>query len=413
MRPPIPIASSDLFVDDLRGEISQLRRVLSFWLTAALVSSGIVGVGILCSGVVVGAELHKSGFVVGGLLAVLCLIQFAALQEAWGTIVLLLSLLEFDDAISREDILKKLTDFMQKHTSAKRAKSAVVPENIDFDEATLEAMEGLPVRLLGAVTSALQAGPAAVSVASAVCAMIIFLLHDVPDQVAALPIAFASLAILGSMCGFHVRIRAATVIRKIAYQQMDFDSAKQSPGVAGRLHHAHQFSPCPGLDLPLRATLLELYVNMLRRKLAATAQGCQQLGSFHPAQDMKPRAAAGAEACARRASAVGRWRATHQSEPAMPTAIWQSQLKSGSAHCDLAVAAGAGEEEGQEEEKKEEEEEEQEEAGMAGLELGVLHGERVGGFLRVLLVGSLGPHRMAPHGFVNIILLHSTSGTGP
>lgn len=273
MRPPIPLVSSHLFVDDLRGEVSQLWRIFSFWLTAALISCGIVGVGILCSGIAVGAELHKSGFVVGGVLAVLCLLHFAALQEAWGTVALLLSLLEFDDAISREDILKKLTDYMQKHTSAKRAKSAVVPENVDFDEATLQAMEVLPVKLLGVVTSALQVGPAAVSVASAVCAVIIFLLRDVPDQVAALPVAFASLAILGGMCGFYVRIRAAVLIRKIACQQMDFNSTNQSPGVSGPLHHTHQFSPCPGFDLPLRATLLELYMNMLRRKLASTAQG--------------------------------------------------------------------------------------------------------------------------------------------
>ena len=145
MRPPIPLVSSHLFVGDLRGEISQLWRIFSFWLTAALVSCGIVGVAILCSGIAVGAELHKSGFVLGGVLAVLCLLHFAALQEAWGTVALLLSLLEFDDATSREDILKKLTDYMQKHTSAKRTKAAVVPDSCDFDAATMQAMAGLPV----------------------------------------------------------------------------------------------------------------------------------------------------------------------------------------------------------------------------------------------------------------------------
>ena len=294
MRPPIPLVSSHLFVDDLRGEVSQLRGILSFWLTAALISCGIVGVGMLCSGIAVGAELHKSGFVVGGVLAVLCLLQFAALQGAWGTVALLLSLLEFDEEISREDILKMLTAYMQKHTSAKRAKFAVVPENVDFDGTTLQAMEGLPVKLLGVVTSALQVGPAAVSVASAACAIVIFLLHDVPDQVTALPVAFASLAILGSICGFYVRIRAAILIRKFACQQMDFTSKKQSPAVSGPFHHVHQFSERPGV--PLSATLLELYTNMLRRKLASTAQGCQRLGFFHSVQNMKPSAAAAAEA---------------------------------------------------------------------------------------------------------------------
>lgn len=259
MKPPLSFASSNVYADQLRAEVSHLRRVLSSWLIAALICSALAGIGILLSGIIVGAELHKSGYIVGGILALLCLLMFGALQEAWGVVGILLSLLEFDDAISREDILKKLTNYMQKHTSAKR--TSVIPENSDFDAATLHTMEGLPVKLLEVLTRALQAVPAAVSIASVVCAVVIFLYQDVPDQVSALPIVFASLATCGAVCGCFVRAHAAVAIDRIAFEEMDFD--KSSADEDHRLHDT----------APLRATLLELYMNMLRRKLASTLKG--------------------------------------------------------------------------------------------------------------------------------------------
>jgi len=68
--------------------------------------------------------------------------------------------------------------------------------------------------------------------------------------------------------------------------------------------------------------------------------------------------AAEARQCPLRSGARG-------SSPAVPTALWSWQMKSGSAHCDPELAdevrqcplrSGAGEEEKKEEEKKEEEE---------------------------------------------------------
>ena len=287
MKPPLSCVSSHVFVDQLRAEVSELRGILSCWLTAALVSSGLAGIGVLSSGIIVGAELHKSGYIVGGILAVLGLLLFAAIQETWSVVCILLGLLEFDDAISREDILNRLTNYMQKHTSAKRAKSAVIPENSDFDEATLRAMEGLPAKLLSLVTRALQAGPAAVSIASALCAVLILHFSSVPDEVSALPIAFASLAIGGGICGLYVRLRASALIHKIAFQKMEFDGNRQRTGSeneADRFRHGSEvdhfsstsFSQPPQ---PLNATLLELYMNMLRRKLASTSRGGKLLAS--------------------------------------------------------------------------------------------------------------------------------------
>ena len=268
MKPPVSFVGSHLFLDRLRAEVSQLRRALSCWLSAALISSGLAGVGILCSGIVIGAELHKSGYIVGGILAVLCLLLFACLQEAWSVVCVLLGLLELDDAISREDILKKLTSYMHKHAPAKRATSTVIPENPDFDEAMQQAMKGLPAKLLKALSRALQQGPIFVALVASISAVTIFLLHDVPDQVSALPITFASLVMLGAICGFVVRMRAASVIHKIAFQQVDFDNQK-SLDTLNLVDH----TDCPAGTSPLRATLLEVHMNMLRRKLASTAKG--------------------------------------------------------------------------------------------------------------------------------------------
>lgn len=268
MKPPVSFVGSHLFLDRLRAEVSQLRRALSCWLSAALISSGLAGVGILSSGIVIGAELHKSGYIVGGVLAVLCLLLFACLQEAWSVVCVLLGLLELDDAISREDIMKKLTAYMHKHATAKRSNisTSVIPENPDFDEAMQQAMKGLPAKLLNALSRALQQALFVALVAS-ISAVTIFLL-DVPDQVSALPITFASLVMLGAICGFVVRMRAASVIHKIAFQQVDFDNQK-SLDTLNLVDH----TDCPAGTSPLRATLLEVHMNMLRRKLASTAKG--------------------------------------------------------------------------------------------------------------------------------------------
>ena len=278
MKPPVSFVGSHLFLDRLRAEVSQLRRALSCWLSAALISSGLAGVGILSSGIVIGAELHKSGYIVGGVLAVLCLLLFACLQEAWSVVCVLLGLLELDDAISREDIMKKLTAYMHKHATAKRSNisTTVIPENSDypdFDEAMQQAMKGLPAKFLNALSRALQQALFVALVAS-ISAVTIFLL-DVPflslrikNQISALPITFASLVMLGAICGFVVRMRAASVIHKIAFQQVDFDNQK-SLDTLNLVDH----TDCPAGTSPLRATLLEVHMNMLRRKLASTAKG--------------------------------------------------------------------------------------------------------------------------------------------
>ena len=148
---------------------------------------------------------------------------------------------------------------MHKHAKAKRATSTVIPENPDFDEAMQQAIKGLPAKLLNALSRALQQGPIFVALVASISAVTIFLLHDVPDQVSALPITFASLVMLGAICGFVVRMRAANVIHKIAFQQVDFDQKSDTLNLVDRTS--------------LRATLLEVHMNMLRRKLASTAKG--------------------------------------------------------------------------------------------------------------------------------------------
>lgn len=243
MKPPISFASSHLFARKLRAEVSRLRGVLSSWLTAALISSGLSGVGILVSGIIAGALLHKSAYIVGGVLAVLCLILFAAVQEAWAAIGLWLGLLEFDDLrSSREEVLKHLNNCVHKR------KPAVLPSNADFDDVILHAMKGLPSRLVTILAKSLQAGPAIAALLSVICAVYIFM-SDIPDLISTLPIILASLAASGAIGGIAVQMRARVILRNIAVQEIELT------------------------DCHSGATLLELHMNMLRRKLASTAEG--------------------------------------------------------------------------------------------------------------------------------------------
>ena len=245
MKPPIPLASSHLYAHRLRSEALHLRGVLSSWFLAAMLSIGLAGVSILAAGIILGAALHKSAYIIGGILAVLCLILFAAFQEAWGAISLLLGLLEFDDAIPREGVLKHLNACVNKR------KPAVIPSNADFDETIMQTMKGLPSKLVGILAKSLQAGPALVSLISAVCAACIFL-SGFPNLLAALPIVLASLAISGTVCGFAVQVHAAVIMRNIAAREIEIFESNQDP---------------------FKATLLELHMNMLRRKLGATSEG--------------------------------------------------------------------------------------------------------------------------------------------
>ena len=241
----VAFASRHVFGEQLQAEVSRLQGMVFSWLTAGLISSGLAGVGVLTFGLILGAA-HRSAYVFGGLLAIFCLLLFGALQEAKSIVCLLLKLLQLDEKVSREDILYRLKALREKVQKG----NAVMNLDADFDDAMRQAMKGLPSKLRSILARALQLAPAAAALASASCTVFIFL-SDIPDPVSSLPLAIASLCFSAMICGYAIQLRAAAMLRKIAEDEITVKSQSSS----------------------FNTTLLELHMNMLRRKLASTPQG--------------------------------------------------------------------------------------------------------------------------------------------
>lgn len=240
MKAPILLAESGIFGQKLCSEVHHVRRFLSRSLGAALVTSGLTGIALLSAGIATGAAVDRSGYVIGGLLAVVCLLLFVNVHEALEATSILLELLEIDDAIRRDDVIKLLVKCMH------MGKEAIIPDD-DFDDLLQEAMGRLPSKMGYLLKKSLLAGPALAALAFLVCTLYILLWSDMPSLLSALSIAALVLATGGASCGFAMQQRVASMIRAIELEEVQIHTTS--------------------------ASLLSLHKNMLRRKLASTAKG--------------------------------------------------------------------------------------------------------------------------------------------
>ncbi|CAE8742965.1 unnamed protein product, partial [Polarella glacialis] len=235
----------------------RVRDLLASNLPLVLAGTTLLGLALFVGGIVIGTSSHKSGFVVGGAFALTCLGITVSTLDAWERAKLVLTLLELHEASPRAEILQQLQEYNKFST-----KTLPVDPG-ELDALLVATYSGLTPILCKKLVVAFQWGPlffVAAAISSAVATGVV---ESIPTALHVLSICVAALGGLAMIFGLYVLRRFfMPVISQNLKAQVPAPAPLGLPG-----------DPEMGPAAPCTATMLELHVNMLRRKLGSTPHG--------------------------------------------------------------------------------------------------------------------------------------------
>lgn len=128
-----------------------VRQLLGCLVVPSLVLIVFFGVVLLIVGIAVGVLSHWSGFLVGGLLFIACLVGAVMFWDLWGTVSVGLSMFELASC-PREELVQKLQQYKQKTGTPEQADEST-------DIALRKMCEKIADTILSKFTMAFQWGP--------------------------------------------------------------------------------------------------------------------------------------------------------------------------------------------------------------------------------------------------------------
>lgn len=252
MKPPWLFSEDEASATKLHLAVARLRDLLRLYFPICLVGSALFGLVVLIVGISVGASVHKSGFIVGGILTLACLALAVTIHDAWDATSLGLGMLDLDEHNSRDDILKFLKQY-----SAKRS-AKVSPHNGDFDDVLVDTYAGLTSELYRQLAKAFVWGPTLLMVISICCCIGTSTVDGVPSELFAISL---SVSILTGLA-----VKTGIVILCKLFLPVINDSLKATAEGHVDLENGGPPAGCS-------STVMDTQVCMLRRKLGSTDEG--------------------------------------------------------------------------------------------------------------------------------------------